>query len=241
MLTRVNEEKRHAAHSATQLAAQKRMEIDRISARLQKLLDSFLDGLVERETFTAEKAKLMSQKKTLEEQKNHLMTGRADWLEPFQNWISAARNAGEIALRGSPQEKKVLAHKVFGSNLVLDRKKARGSCLKPWSLLVENSPSGGVVRERGLEPTNRPFSCVPVRGVSLPFIAPRYTRITLCLRAFSCIHGQQSAEKFVQFLCKSSECAKVVQSQNVAPKSVQKLCKFPLGQNGWQKSTGNII
>jgi hypothetical protein len=32
---------------------------------------------------------------------------------------------------GSPQEKKVLAQKVFGSNLVLDCKKARGSCAKP--------------------------------------------------------------------------------------------------------------
>ena len=36
--------------------------------RLQRLLDSFLDELIDRETFAVEKAKLMSQKKTLEEQ-----------------------------------------------------------------------------------------------------------------------------------------------------------------------------
>jgi hypothetical protein len=94
---------------------------------------------------TKKKAKGMSQKKSLEEQSAALSAGRANWLEPFQNWIIAARNAGEIAVEGSPQEKKVLAQQMFGSNLVLDCKKARGSCVKPWSLLVETSQTGGVV------------------------------------------------------------------------------------------------
>jgi hypothetical protein len=132
--------------------APKRGEIEKINLRLQKLLDSFLDEIIDRETYVAEKAKWMSQKKSLQEQSAALLTGRADWLEPFQNWILTARNAGEIAVAGAPQEKKVLAQKVFGSNLVLDCKKARGSCVKPWSLLVESSPSGGVVGWRGLEP-----------------------------------------------------------------------------------------
>jgi len=38
-------------------------------------LDSFLDELIDRETFTTEKAKLMSRKKTLEEQKAGLTAG----------------------------------------------------------------------------------------------------------------------------------------------------------------------
>jgi hypothetical protein len=128
------------------------VEIEKINLRLQKLLDSFLDGIIDRETYVAEKAKGMSQKKSLEEQSTALSTGRANWLEPFQNWIIAARNAGEIAVNGSPQEKKALAQKVFGSNLVLDCKKARGSCIKPWSLLSNQSQTGGVVPTTGLEP-----------------------------------------------------------------------------------------
>ena len=83
MLTRVKEEKKSAAQSTMQLAAQKQDEIDKVNARLQRLLDSFLDQVIDRETFAAEKAKLMSQKKTLEEQKTHLKAGRANWLEPF--------------------------------------------------------------------------------------------------------------------------------------------------------------
>ena len=76
---------------------------------------------------------------SLEEQSTALVKGRADWLEPFQNWILTPKNGGEIAISGSLQEKRVLALKVFGSNLVLDCKKARGSCVKPWSALVESN------------------------------------------------------------------------------------------------------
>ncbi len=153
MLTRVNEEKKQSAQTAKLMAGQKRAEIEKINLRLKKLLDAFLDGVFERSDYTDEKAKLMSQKKSLEEQASALLRGRADWLEPFQNWIITAKNAGKIAVSDSLQQKRVLALEVFGSNLVLDCKKARGSCVKPWSLLVEKSSSGGVVRAAGVEPT----------------------------------------------------------------------------------------
>ena len=141
------------AQSNTQLASQKRKEIEKLNLRLQTLLDSYLDGIIDREAYVAEKGKIMSQKKSLEEQSNALLKGRADWLEPFQNWIITARNASEIAMKGSLQEKRVLALEVFGSNLVLESKKARGSCVKPWSALVELNQTGGVERAKGIEPS----------------------------------------------------------------------------------------
>jgi hypothetical protein len=49
---------------------------------LVAVLCAVLDGLIDRETFAAEKVKLMSQKMTLEEQKARLAAGRAGWLEP---------------------------------------------------------------------------------------------------------------------------------------------------------------
>ena len=152
MLKRVKEEKKQSAQSNALVADQKRAEIEKINLRLQRLLDSFLDGVIERDDYTAEKAKLMSRKKSLQEQGTALLTNRNGWLEPFQNWILTAKNAGEIAVSGSPQEKKALAQKVFGSNLVLDCKKARGYCLKPWSDLLESNQTGGMVGWRGLEP-----------------------------------------------------------------------------------------
>ena len=61
--------------SAAQLAAQKQAEVEKINLRLKRLLGLFLDELIDRETFTAKKTKLMSQKKTLEEQKTVLWPG----------------------------------------------------------------------------------------------------------------------------------------------------------------------
>jgi site-specific DNA recombinase len=152
MLKLIKEEKSTAAQSSAALIAQKREEIAKINARLQRLLDSFLDELIDRETFSAEKAKLMSRKKSLEEERAALTAGRASWLEPFQSWVMTARNAGEIAVTGSLQQKRVLASQVFGSNLVLDCKKASGSTALPWSLLTEKSLAGGMVGDEGFEP-----------------------------------------------------------------------------------------
>jgi hypothetical protein len=75
MLKRVNEEKKQSAQTAKLMAGQKREEIEKINLRLQKLLDAFLDGVIERNDYTAEKAKLMSQKKSLEEQSSALLKG----------------------------------------------------------------------------------------------------------------------------------------------------------------------
>jgi len=61
-------------------------------------------------------------------------------------------SAQSAALVIAEKRGEILAKEVFGSNLVLDCKKARGSCVKPWSLLVEKTPTGGMVRIAGLEP-----------------------------------------------------------------------------------------
>ncbi len=171
MLTRVKNEEKQSAQSAEQLAAQRQAEIQKINDRLQRLLDSFLDELIDRETFAAEKAKLMSQKKTLEEQKARLKAGRADWLEPFKKWILTAKHAGKIADGGSLREKRVLALEVFGSNLVLDSKKARGYCVKPWLFLVEHASSSELERVKGIEPSSQAWEAriLPLNHTRLRF------------------------------------------------------------------------
>ena len=152
MLVMLENDRKSIAQSSVVLVAQRRAEIERINLRLQKLLASFLDEIIDRRTYVEKKAKLLSQRKSLEEQKDRLTARRADWLEPFQQWIFDAKSTEQIALTGSLQEKRIQASKIFGSNLVLDCKKARGSCVNQWSLLVENSSSGGMVGWQGLEP-----------------------------------------------------------------------------------------
>lgn len=58
------------------MIAEKRTEIEKINLRLQRLLDSFLDAVIERDEYTAEKIKLMSQKKSLEGQNTTFRQGK---------------------------------------------------------------------------------------------------------------------------------------------------------------------
>ena len=158
MLGMLEVQERQAAQSSAALVKEKRAEIAAVNARLQRLLDSFLDGIVERESYVAEKAKLMSRKRTLEEQNTALSKGRLTWLEPFRNWILEARTLGKIAKQGPLTEKRALARKIFGSNLVLDCRKACGRAIKPWALIGDNELSSQMVARPGIEPGTQGFS-----------------------------------------------------------------------------------
>ena len=98
----------------------RRSEMERISARLGRLQDALLDGLIERRDYLSEKAKCLSRKKTIEEECAGLTSGTIAWLEPFKTWILAAKNMGFIAHAGSLPEKRGAAKEVFGSNLFFD-------------------------------------------------------------------------------------------------------------------------
>jgi hypothetical protein len=112
----------------------------------------YLDGLFERDVFLAEKAKLTSERKTLQEESETLVRNNNHWLEPMRNWISEAKTLGETVKTGARFEKRTLAKKIFGSNLVLDCKKASGRAVYPWAMLADNLLSNDLVPKGGLEP-----------------------------------------------------------------------------------------
>lgn len=153
MLRLVETEDREFAQSVQADRQRKQSEIAGIAAKLQKLLDAYLEELIDRDAFTEQKRKLMEEKKTLQEQIAASERGQSHaWLEPFRKWNLTLKTLSETVHAGSLEEKRTLAQEVFGSNLFLDSKKARGSALKPGSLLTESHFSGGMVPRLGLEP-----------------------------------------------------------------------------------------
>ncbi len=59
MLTMLDREKNGLSGAASAIAAEKRVEIAKLTQKLQRLTDSFLDGIIERDIYTAEKAKII--------------------------------------------------------------------------------------------------------------------------------------------------------------------------------------
>jgi len=90
-------------------------------------LDAYLEQDIERETYRAEKAKLISAKRTLEEKIIEIEKGGNNWLEPLRQWLKDAQNMREIAENSDLSAKKSSAKKIFGSNLSLSAKKSAGS------------------------------------------------------------------------------------------------------------------
>ena len=61
----------------------------------------------------------MSEKKSLEEKIINLKQKRTGWIEPIREWIKEAENMAKIARENNLFAKKVMAKKIFGSNLLL--------------------------------------------------------------------------------------------------------------------------
>ena len=152
MLGKLETEKQTSVQSFTAFVQETRKKINAINIKLQRLLDGYLEQDIERETYRMEKAKLMSEKKSLEEQTTRFKQKQNAWLEPMTNWIISASNMEKIARDSNLFAKKVAIKEIFGSNLLLKTKKARGSALPPWSALRADASFQNWVGTEGIEP-----------------------------------------------------------------------------------------
>ena len=121
----LGKDKKESARSCSAFVQETREKIRAIQIKLQRLLDGYLEQDIERENYRTEKAKLLSEKKSLEEQITKLEQKQNDWVEPMKNWINYAQTLGKIASDSNLFTKKVAAKEVFGSNLFLANREAR--------------------------------------------------------------------------------------------------------------------
>ncbi|MBI5229786.1 MAG: recombinase zinc beta ribbon domain-containing protein [Candidatus Magasanikbacteria bacterium] len=124
MLKMLEKDKKNSAQFATAFVKEAETKIQTIKVKLQRLLDGYLEQDIEQQTYRIEKVKLLSEKKSLEEQSINLEQKRTGWLEPMAEWIKEARNLPKIAQEGNLFEKKVAYRTLFGSNLILHNREA---------------------------------------------------------------------------------------------------------------------
>ena len=101
-----------------------------------------------------------------------------DWLEPMKEWIKIATNLVKIARDSNLLDKKVAAKEIFGSNLRLAAREARGNTILPYEaarcaaeLVGEKSESLILVPRAGVEPARAFAHSILSRGC-LPVPAP---------------------------------------------------------------------
>jgi len=136
---RLEKDKMESTQSVSAFVKKNEKRLKDITVRLERLLNGFLDQDVEKEIYRLEKAKLLSEKKSLEEEISNLQQKQKQWLEPMQNWILEAQDMEKIALDSNFLNKKVAAKKVFGSNLLLQNKIVRFSAPTFLNSLAKSS------------------------------------------------------------------------------------------------------
>ncbi len=151
MLNLWEKDKQNAFQSAQVFVQARRSQIQSINQKLKFLTDSYLDQTLDRSIYLEEKNSLVSQKKTLEEEIGRLEQKQNDWLGPFREWILEAAQAAQIASGKDLNAKKVLAHKIFGSNLVLQNRLARGDAVSAWAALRAAPTTRKLERDRRIE------------------------------------------------------------------------------------------
>ncbi|KKQ89912.1 MAG: Recombinase [Candidatus Curtissbacteria bacterium GW2011_GWC2_38_9] len=152
MLNKLSVEEKDVAQTCRVFVGEKQAEIISINEKLQRLLDSYLDQDIDRNTYLNKKADLLALKKKFEEQISSFQQKQNVWLEPFKNWIVEAANAANTARGEDKEAKKVLAQKIFGSNLTLKDKIVCSEALNQWAALCAAPTTRDWVPPTGVEP-----------------------------------------------------------------------------------------
>ncbi len=161
LLIMAEKDKAISVQSVSAFVQESQNKIRAIQTKLQRLLDGYLEQDIEREIYCEQKTKLLLEKKSLDENMARIEQKQNDWLEPFQNWIKVATALVKIARDSNLLNKKVVAKEIFGSNLRLAAREARGNPVLPFSaalraaeLVKKKSESLILVPEVGVEPTS---------------------------------------------------------------------------------------
>jgi hypothetical protein len=105
--------------TATQadIVARQKIELARITARLDRILEVFIDGTISKDEFTAHKEKLVQEKTVLAESIANFETKGANRFKPLADFITASRQAKYLAQTDDLEELRNW-HKKAGSNLI---------------------------------------------------------------------------------------------------------------------------
>ena len=139
-----------------------------LSRDLARLTDVYVAQDIERDDYLERRRSLMSEKKSVEEQIARLERTPFAWIEPARSWIRDASMLDEIRKNGDLPSKKSSLQKIFGLNLTLQTREARGIALNPWLELRSSRAKIGkmetclILEPRvGIEPTTcaLPWRC----------------------------------------------------------------------------------
>jgi len=109
-------------------------DIQQTEQKLDRLVNAFLDGVIEEKTYLAKKDEFIRTKTALVEKKAGFARNGNFWIEPLRGWLQAAHKAEKLAVSNDWPEIKTLVEEI-GTNLILRDKKVLWDWKGPWEIL----------------------------------------------------------------------------------------------------------
>jgi len=109
-------------------------KINETQAKLDKLVDAFLDGMIDKNIYLVKKDELINQKTSFLQEKKDFRQKNRSWFEPLREFVKAAHRAEKLASSNDYHEIKSFAEKI-GSNILLQDRKVVFYFKKPFDLI----------------------------------------------------------------------------------------------------------
>ena len=132
MLEYLDTEEKKQAKSVNAFAQEINQKIVVVQDKLDKLLEGYLDNLIDEETYKRKKEELVQQKITFKSEKHTLGQKRmSGWIEPTRNFVDTLIQAGKIASPKFLAEISDLVRKI-GTNRLISEKIASWDFVPPF-------------------------------------------------------------------------------------------------------------
>ena len=110
-------------------------EIENLDKKLNILLDSYLDQVIDPQIYKKKKNEIFEKKLKLQEEIVKIESGGSLWLEPFKDFIEKAKTGAKIAYGKNNCEEVALYAKNIGSNFFLHNRKLTANYKSEFDLL----------------------------------------------------------------------------------------------------------
>ena len=116
-------------------------ELKDLDIKLNKLLDGYLEGIIDPEIYKNKKNEFFEEKLKINEELEQIKQNGSSWLEPFKNFIGSALSCAKIARAKNTSEELAFFGKTVGSNFFLTNRQLAVSYKKGFAELCATPPA----------------------------------------------------------------------------------------------------
>ena len=152
MLTETEKMEKLSSHASETRVGQIKEELKGLEAKLDSLVDLYLNKDIEREIYLTKKDNLMRQKLSLQDKFSSARHERKNWVEPLRKWVLDSKRAGFLASGENLHEMRDFLRS-FGTN----------PALKDKTISISFCPPSEFVRNHKTDCIASPFTAPSAR------------------------------------------------------------------------------